>query len=203
MTTDAIFPLSVLVTGVLVLEALMRAPFRTPAVAPDGSLRLRYGWGTVGFGAMLLFTILLLVGTAAESPPRGLPETLCFIGFIVGVGLGSVYAFAGALRSVLEVSRDGVVSMSPWRSQARTLRWEEITAVRFSRILGLNLETRSGDKLWVSSCYIGYAAFLDVVLERLGPVRAAHGVERAHAHLDRMRPLGARKRSGAKRPSPS
>jgi hypothetical protein len=155
-------------------------------MAPNGSMRIGYGRGMVVLGAMALLIAFTVIGFAIASPPRDRGDLIALVVLTVGFGFAGLYVSAEARWSAVELSPQGITSCSPWR-RPRTFRWEDVTAVRFSEMRGcVILEDRSGTKIRASALCTGFAAFLDVLSERLGSHRAGEAVQRARAYVARM-----------------
>ncbi len=131
------------------------------------------GWIAIAIGAVIGIGI-------ATSENGNLWAGVAFGGFFVIAG--GALVLEGSVR--LRVRPDGFDSWSPWRG-ARSMRWEDIATVTFSRINKWFVITdRDGKKVRVSIFMRGLPDFADTLELNVGPVaEAAVDVYSSHGSL--------------------
>lgn len=189
MPTNWVRLLAPALTAIL-LRALLGRAGRSVPPPPGTSPQLTYGRGMVILGVGVLLFALLMSLVYVASPPEGRGDVLALVGLLGGFAPAGLYVAVEARWARVYVSRDGIISASPWR-RPKALAWRDVASVHFSRALCyLVLTGRDGGTIRVSPYLTGFPFLLDVVAERVGEDVAGRAVREVRDYIEGRAPGG-------------
>ncbi len=161
----------------LAMGAFARFSRREPTV-DGGGAELRHGpaiavGGWVGVAGALLFLSFPLFDSSILESTLGLSMWLGMALFFGGLG---VWCLAAARREVVRLLPDGIEARASLEREPTSLRWNEIQAVRFSRLTGYLTLVGRDRRVRVSAMLTGSGELADLVARRVPTAEAQAAV---------------------------
>lgn len=175
MTALELLPLVMPVVALLVAKPMARAWRRVAERAPrvDGD-RLVVTHARVyrvlfGVVACVVVVVATCIVCMAASCPEEVPQFVCFVMLVVGVGLLCLAVTIFASQRVrLEFDRRGLRGRTSWRGY-REIPWHEISAIRYStRTKYLTVVGAGGAAIVACAVMPGFHLLLAQLRERVG-----------------------------------